>query len=274
MRRMVWTMMLAAGTATAEMPDGLVLRFTCDELRNNGTLLPEATGSNSHGRATGVRYASSGRLNACCEFTGSKSSVLVTNSPLLESRQTTVGFWMKTSKAEWPERTLIEKQPETGFALRLVTGKEAANKGKLRASVAGKTMLSDVAVADNNWHHVALSIDGANAVLYVDGVAQKQRAAPGGEFNTQGADLLLGASRVPTDSKNRDATFEGMLDEVVIFKRALSETEIKDAIAATKPKFTKQQVERRLKELQNLYERGLLTQAFYDSKVKECEVSP
>jgi len=155
-----------------------------------------------------------------------------------------------------------------------VTGKEAANKGKLRASVAGKTMLSDVAVADNNWHHVALSIDGANAVLYVDGVAQKQRAAPGGEFNTQGADLLLGASRVPTDSKNRDATFEGMLDEVVIFKRALSETEIKDAIAATKPKFTKQQVERRLKELQNLYERGLLTQAFYDSKVKECEVSP
>ncbi|HRR32819.1 MAG TPA: LamG domain-containing protein [Kiritimatiellia bacterium] len=274
MRRIVWAMMLMAGMAMADMPDGLVLRFTCDELRNNGTLLPEATGSNSNGRATGVRYASGGRLNACCEFTGVKSSVLVTNSPMLESRQTTIGFWLKTNKTEWPERTLVEKHLETGYALRLVTGKEAANKGKLRATVAGKAILSDVAVADNNWHHVALSIDSANAVLYVDGVAQKQRIVPGGDFSTQGADLLLGASRVPADPKNREVTFEGMLDEVVIFKRALNEAEVKDAIAATKPRFTKQQVERRLRELQDLYDRGLLTQAFYESKVKECEVSP
>ncbi|HQA39572.1 MAG TPA: hypothetical protein PLW27_11725 [Kiritimatiellia bacterium] len=113
-----------------------------------------------------------------------------------------------------------------------------------------------------------------NAVLYVDGVAQKQRAALGGAFSTQGADMLLGASRVPADAKNRDVTFEGMLDEVLVFSRALTEAEVKDAIAATKPKFTKWQVERRLRELKDLYDRGLLTQEFYDSKVKECEVSP
>lgn len=40
---------------------------------------------------------------------------------------------------------------------------------------------------------------------------------------------------------------------------------------APKPTFTKQQVERRLRELKGLYDRGLLTQAFYDRKVKECE---
>lgn len=274
MRRFVWMLMLAAGTAAANMPDGLVLRLSCDELRNNGALLPDATGSNNNGRATGVRYASGGRLNACCEFIGKKSSVLITNSPLLECRQTTVCLWVKTDRADGPERTLIERQAETGYALRLVTGKEAGNIGKLRAIVAGKTMLGDVAVADNTWHHAALSIDGVNAVLYVDGVAQKQRAALGAAFSTQGADLLLGASRVPADAKNKDVTFEGMLDEVLLFNRALSEAEVKDAIAATKPKFTKQQVERRLKELEALYDRGLLTQDFYDRKVKECEVSP
>jgi hypothetical protein len=37
--------------------------------------------------------------------------------------------------------------------------------------------------------------------------------------------------------------------------------------------FTKQQVERRLRELRGLYERGLLTKEFYDRKVKECEVT-
>ena len=41
---------------------------------------------------------------------------------------------------------------------------------------------------------------------------------------------------------------------------------------APKPAFTKQQVERRLRELKGLYERGLLTKEFYDRKVKECEV--
>ncbi len=48
----------------------------------------------------------------------------------------------------------------------------------------------------------------------------------------------------------------------------------KSAVApeAPKPKFTKQQVQRRLRELQDLYERGLLTKEFYERKVKECEV--
>ena len=41
---------------------------------------------------------------------------------------------------------------------------------------------------------------------------------------------------------------------------------------APKPMFTKQQVERRLRELKGLYDRGLLTKEFYDRKVKECEV--
>ena len=47
---------------------------------------------------------------------------------------------------------------------------------------------------------------------------------------------------------------------------------VKAAQEAPKPKFTKQQVERRLRELKGLYERGLLTQEFYERKVKECEV--
>lgn len=39
------------------------------------------------------------------------------------------------------------------------------------------------------------------------------------------------------------------------------------------PKFTKQQIAGRLKQLKLLYEEGLLTDAFYDVKVSECELS-
>jgi hypothetical protein len=40
---------------------------------------------------------------------------------------------------------------------------------------------------------------------------------------------------------------------------------------AEKPKFTKQQVSRRVRELKLLYEEGLLTDGFYDTKITECE---
>jgi hypothetical protein len=43
------------------------------------------------------------------------------------------------------------------------------------------------------------------------------------------------------------------------------------APAATKPKFTPQQVTARLRELKRLYEAGLLTDDFYWAKVAECE---
>jgi hypothetical protein len=43
--------------------------------------------------------------------------------------------------------------------------------------------------------------------------------------------------------------------------------------AAGKPKFTKQQVAGRLRQLKALYEEGLLTDDFYDRKVEECEAA-
>ena len=40
-----------------------------------------------------------------------------------------------------------------------------------------------------------------------------------------------------------------------------------------KPKFTKQQITGRLRELKLLFEDGLLTDDFYDQKVAECEAA-
>ena len=45
-------------------------------------------------------------------------------------------------------------------------------------------------------------------------------------------------------------------------------------LPAAKPKFTKQQIAGRLRQLKLLYEDGLLTDAFYDARVTECEAMP
>lgn len=43
------------------------------------------------------------------------------------------------------------------------------------------------------------------------------------------------------------------------------------ASADAKPKFSKQRVAGRLRQLKNLFDDWLLTEAFYDKKVAECE---
>lgn len=59
-------------------------------------------------------------------------------------------------------------------------------------------------------------------------------------------------------------------------RRELSPEEIKTRVppvdpAAPKPKFTKQQVVGRLRQLKLLFEDGLLTEDLYARKVAECE---
>ncbi len=47
-----------------------------------------------------------------------------------------------------------------------------------------------------------------------------------------------------------------------------------NVVAVAKPKFTKQQITGRLRQLKLLYEEGLLTDSFYLAKVAECEAAP
>lgn len=267
--------LMAAGAAAADLPPGLVLRFTCDEFRNGGTVLPDATGSNNNGRVTGAKWSPAGRLGGGCEFSGKNSSVQVPHAPSLKCQRATVCLWFKALSAGAADRALIEKGAEDGFALYLAGGtQKEARKGKLRASVNGLDCLSDAAVADNAWHHGAFTCDGEGVKLYVDGTLQKQTASGRRDLAANTHDLTLGLSRSAPANRAKDMAFEGVLDEVMLFNRALTEAELKDVIAATRPKFTKQQVERRLKELKDLLDRGLILQDFYERKVKECEVTP
>lgn len=262
---------LVAGMALADISKGLVLKYTCDEFSDSGTILPDVT-SNNNGRVVGAKFAASGRLNGGCEFSGSNSYIHVPASPLLDSKKVTACLWFKTAKADDPDRTLIDKRADAGYAIRLATGdKNSMRRGKIYATVAGRDCFSDAALADNAWHHAALTYDGETVRLYIDGALQKQTVAWKGEIGAAGQDLFLGMNRSNPSAKERTASFEGSVDEVLVFDRPLSEAEIKEVIDSTRPRFTRGQVERRIREIQELYDRGLLTKEFYDRKIKECE---
>jgi hypothetical protein len=258
-------------TAATNAIPGRVLHFNMDEVRN-GALLELIT-SNTLGRVTNARTTSNGKLAGACEFGAKNSYVQIPDAPALNPKRLTMALWFKSGKEAKVSRYLLEKGTERGYALSIAGGgKENTRKGKLRATVNGHDCLSDNTVTDDLWHHAAATFDGQTLKLYVDGILQKQTVAVKGELAANAHDLTLGMHRSAPSSQDKEVSFEGLLDEVVIFNRALDEAEIKRLRSSAKPKFTKWQVERRIKELNDLLARGLILQDFYDRKMEECEV--
>ncbi len=80
---------------------------------------------------------------------------------------------------------------------------------------------SGLFVADGNWHYVALTVDASGAKLYVDGVNQASATWVGTpQPVTTTTNLLLGSYPYP------GSFFNGTMDEVRIWKRALCQDEI------------------------------------------------
>jgi len=257
-------------------PQGLMLHFGFDQAETGG-VITDQSGRNNNGRAFGAKWISAGRQGGAYELKATNSYILVANAPTLNATQATFAVWFKTSSSNSIGRYIFDKLPPCGYALG-ITGepqdKDGKNKGKLCAGINGHYCLGDSVVTDGAWHHGAATFDGENLKLYVDGQLQKQVISWRGEITANTNDLTIGMNRSSPAPQEQDRSFDGAIDEAMIFNHALSDAEVKAVIASAKPKFNKDQVARRLIELKELLDRGLILQDFYDRKVKECEVAP
>ncbi|WP_073002124.1 LamG-like jellyroll fold domain-containing protein [Mariniphaga anaerophila] len=78
---------------------------------------------------------------------------------------------------------------------------------------------------DGNWHHVAVTYNGSEKVIYVDNVAIATISATGSIDSGYGYNLLIGAGR---DEEVPTLLYEGILDEVRIYNYALTASAIGD----------------------------------------------
>jgi len=274
-------LMLGAGfpLRAADPPTGLVLHFSFDKAEPDG-MVADTGGKHNNGSLTGCKWVAAGKQGGGCEFIEKGCHIHVPHSESLDLKQGTFAVWFKTGKADAVWRRLLDKRLESGFALGIAgDSKDNPSRGKLAFAInGGAVCLSDNVVTDGAWHHAAATFDGANLALYVDGRPQKQTIALRGDIASNTDDLTIGLNRASPSPQEKDVSFEGVMDEVMIFNRALSADEIKNMVAAIdpnagKPKFTKQQLAGRIRQLTLLYEEGLLTDEFYAEKVREFEAA-
>jgi hypothetical protein len=84
-------------------------------------------------------------------------------------------------------------------------------------------------VTDGQWHHLAVTYNGAVEIFYVDGVPQKHLAWWQGRVPANSHDLTIGINLVDPNPQYNEvgASFDGLMDEPMMFNRGLLAEEIK-----------------------------------------------
>jgi hypothetical protein len=95
----------------------------------------------------------------------------------------------------------------------------AANPGKLMFNGSGDDLIGTTTVTSAVWHHVAVTYDGATLKLYLDGQLEGSKA-------TSVLNTTLDANGLTIGLRPGVSVWNGKLDEVQIFNRALTQAEI------------------------------------------------
>jgi hypothetical protein len=116
-------------------------------------------------------------------------------------------------------RPLVLKERASGISYSLYANETSARPAAQVFVGPLQTVLGSVAPALNTWTHLAATFDGATLKLYVNGALVGSKAAAGSIVVSKSPLRIGGTS-------TRGEWFAGRIDDVRVYKRALSQPEI------------------------------------------------
>jgi hypothetical protein len=188
----------------------------CDALGAN-------VGSYRGGVQTGAAGALAGDPDTAATFDGLSGEVAVPDAAALDLGDAfTVEAWVKRGSTGGSENQAIVSKQNLSWVLMF----NPANQLVLRKSNTGDVVASTVTLTDTtSWHHVAVTKSGSTVRLYIDG-ASVTGAATNRTMTDNTLPLAIGQS---SDS----AYFDGGIDEVAVYRGALTASQIQGHYAAS-----------------------------------------
>ncbi len=214
----------ALGTIVSRFENGIVGYFHFDE--GAGTTAYDASGLNNNGQLNGSpiwQGSAPCKSSACLNFDGINNYIRVLNSNTLNfgTGDFSVGAWIKTTSVT-DSRIIYKYNTNTtrGFML-LING--VPNKAQFQlwsTGGASQAIVTSVTnVNDGNWHYVMGVRSGAADYLYVDGAKEASSTAATSDVSG-GNDLFIGSDYLG------NKLFNSTIDEIKIYNRALTNTEV------------------------------------------------
>lgn len=208
-----------AGAGDMSLPEGLVLYFPFDTKDENGTVKYQS-GTGNDGRVRDGAFTAEGRAGrGAMQFVGDTGGVGVKNADALKTQDLTIMAWVRVSPAK--DRNVPVFNPGSiffgwghgGYAMGVLNGQMYLTK------VGASDIRSQRSLPEEQWHHVAVTRQGSAVIFYIDGVPEQPMSYDAQfEFTT---DLAAGARG------DSGSGLSGWMNELMVFKRALSPQEIK-----------------------------------------------
>ena len=199
--------------------DGLVLYLPMDvdedpitdytHYGNDGTL-----GNSTSGDTHEPSFTSSGKYCGAYEFDGEDDYVEITHSSSLSfagSNTQTIAMWVFPRSIS---TTQVLMRKPNNWQLYI-----SGSNGRIYYDSFGdafSSFSSDISLQTNQWYFIVAVADGTNAYIYINGEAEGNSSITG-TFTDDGNNLII---------SYQGYRFNGTIDEVMIWNRALSATEI------------------------------------------------
>ena len=204
--------------------DGSLLGWwRMDDLNSSGDIA-DYLGKYNALRKNDSIIVDTGKFGKGVSFDGNGDYVLVTNVNALNPVNITASAWFKTSSAtQVAGAHILGKATGCASAGYLIwINQNGLGQGRISWYVGNGPWLdapASVLVNDGLWHQVVGTYDGSNKTIYVDGVPRASATETGDSLTTATA-LQFG------DSETCGNSFNGLIDDVMIFNRTLSNEEI------------------------------------------------
>ncbi|MGH3371851.1 MAG: LamG-like jellyroll fold domain-containing protein, partial [Nocardioidaceae bacterium] len=204
-------------------PSDLVAAYSFNE--GSGSMVADASGSGNAGTISGATWTSGGRFGNALFFNGADTWITIDDSASLDlTTAMTLEAWVypTASAADW--RSVIVKEGSNNVLAYFLHASSSPNGEPavgLTTATSEQALGAGLTLPVNTWSHLAATYDGATLRLYVNGVEAANRAISG-LLVTTASPLRIGGNGVWGEF------FQGTIDEVRIYSRALTVAEIRD----------------------------------------------
>lgn len=194
--------------------------------QGSGTTLSDVSGNNLNGTLSGPTWTTEGRFGGALTFDGVNDWVTVPDNNALDlTTGMTLEAWVYPTAAGsapfWRNVMIKERSGGESYNLYAADGANVPVAYVVRAAQTNTPLdaKGTTGLPLNTWSHLAVTYDGANLRLYVNGTQVGTRAVSGALVTTTGP-LRIGGNSIWGEY------FQGRIDEIRIYNRALTVAEL------------------------------------------------
>ena len=206
-------------------PNGLVLRMNFDEAAGNAT---DTSGLGHVGAVTGAVRVPGVHGGSALSFDGVDDSVTIADANSLDiTAGMTLEAWVNPGVLQAWESLIVKERGTGSYSYALYAhdggsqpGGAAVPSGNVFASNDFRTLRGVSQIPSGTWTHIATTYDGVTQRLFINGVEVSSRPQTG-TIAVGTGNLRIGGNDVWPGEY-----YQGLIDEVRIYNRALSAAEI------------------------------------------------